>query len=99
MLDLLDRYHGQATGIFTCDEHLAGRSPSQGTELCTVVEAMYSLELLSAITGDARLGDRLEKLAFNALPATFKKDMTAHQYDQQCNQVICSKDGRACLRQ
>ena len=93
MLDLLDRYHGQATGIFTCDEHLAGRSPSQGTELCTVVEAMYSLELLSAIVGDARLGDRLEKLAFNALPATFKKDMTAHQYDQQCNQVICSKAG------
>ena len=93
MLDLLDKYHGQATGIFTCDEHLAGRSPSQGTELCTVVEAMYSLEALSAITGDARLGDRLEKLAYNALPATFKKDMTAHQYDQQCNQVICSKQG------
>jgi uncharacterized protein len=93
MLDLLDRYHGQATGIFTCDEHLAGRSPSQGTELCTVVEAMYSLEALSAITGDGRLGDRLEKLAYNALPATFKKDMTAHQYDQQCNQVICSEEG------
>jgi DUF1680 family protein len=93
MLDLLDKHHGQATGIFTCDEHLAGRSPSQGTELCTVVEAMYSLELAIAVTGDARLGDRLEKLAFNALPATFKKDMTAHQYDQQVNQVICSKSG------
>jgi hypothetical protein len=35
----------------------------------------------------------LEQLAFNALPATFKKDMTAHQYDQQCNQVICSAQG------
>jgi DUF1680 family protein len=93
MLDLLDRYHGQATGIFTCDEHLAGRSPSQGTELCTVVEAMYSLEVLAGILGDARLGDRLEQLAYNALPATFKKDMTAHQYDQQCNQVICSARG------
>jgi len=93
MLDLLDRYHGQATGIFTCDEHLAGRSPSQGTELCTVVDAMYSLEALAGILGDSRLGDRLEKLAFNALPATFKKDMTAHQYDQQCNQVICSATG------
>jgi hypothetical protein len=93
MLPLLDKYHGQATGIFTCDEHLAGRSPSQGTELCTVVEAMYSLEVLSAILGDPRLGDRLERMAFNVLPATFKKDMTAHQYDQQCNQVICSKQG------
>jgi DUF1680 family protein len=93
MLDLLDRYHGQATGIFTCDEHLAGRSPSQGTELCTVVEAMYSLEVLVGVLGNGRLGDRLEKLAFNALPATFKKDMTAHQYDQQCNQVICTAKG------
>lgn len=93
MLDRLDRHHGQATGIFTCDEHLAGRSPSQGTELCTVVEAMYSLEVLAGVLGDSRLGDRLEKLAFNALPATFKKDMTAHQYDQQCNQVICSREG------
>jgi hypothetical protein len=93
MLDLLDRYHGQATGIFTCDEHLAGRSPSQGSELCTVVEAMYSLEVLAGVLGDPRLGDRLEKLAFNALPATFKKDMTAHQYDQQCNQVVCARQG------
>jgi DUF1680 family protein len=93
MLDPLDRYHGQPTGIFTCDEHLAGKSPSQGTELCTVVEAMFSLEVLSAVLDDARLGDRLEKLAFNALPATFKKDMTAHQYDQQCNQVVCSAQG------
>ncbi len=93
MLELLDRYHGQATGIFTCDEHLAGKSPAQGTELCTVVEAMYSLEVLASILGDYRLGDRLEQLAFNALPATFKKDMTAHQYDQQANQVVCSAAG------
>jgi hypothetical protein len=93
MLRKLDEYHGQATGIFTCDELLAGRNPSQGTELCTVVEAMYSLELAAAATGDVRLADRLEMLAYNALPATFSKDMTAHQYDQQCNQVICTAKG------
>ena len=93
MLDKLDEYHGQPNGLFSCDEHLAGRSPSQGSELCTVVEAMYSLETAIAATGDPRLGDRLEKLAFNALPATFKKDMTAHQYDQQCNQVACRREG------
>jgi len=89
MLKFLDDRHGQATGAFTCDEHLAGRGPSQGTELCTVAEEMYSLEVLLAVTGDANLADRLESLAFNALPATFKKDMCAHQYDQQANQVVC----------
>jgi hypothetical protein len=89
----LDSHHGQATGIFTCDEHLAGRSPSQGTELCTVVEAMYSLEIAGAVAGKVAYFDRLERLAYNALPATFKKDMTAHQYDQQTNQVQCVRSG------
>jgi DUF1680 family protein len=86
----LDRYHGQATGIHSCDEHYAGLDPSQGTELCSVVEAMFSLEETTAILGDPMLGDRLERITFNALPATFKKDMWAHQYDQQVNQVMCS---------
>ena len=44
MLALLDRYHGQVTGMFTGDECLAGKNPVQGTELCAVVETMYSLE-------------------------------------------------------
>jgi DUF1680 family protein len=40
--------------------------------------------------GDPAFGDRLEKLAYNALPATFSPDMWSHQYDQQVNQVECS---------
>ena len=86
----LDRYHGLPNGMFSCDEHLAGLDPSQGSELCTVVEYMFSLEQSLAITGDAALGDRLEKLAFNALPGTFTDDMWAHQYNQEPNQVECS---------
>jgi len=86
----LDKFHGQVTGVFTGDEHLAGKNPSQGTELCAVVELMFSLEQLIAILGDSLLADRLEKIAFNALPAAFSPDMWAHQYDQQVNQVICS---------
>ena len=87
---LLDRYHGQVTGVFSGDEHLAGADPSQGTELCAVVEYMFSLEELLAIFGDVGFGDRLEKIAYNALPAAFTPDMWAHQYDQQVNQVLCS---------
>ncbi len=90
LLQELDRYHGQANGIHSGDEHYAGLDPSQGTELCAVVEAMFSLEELMAILGEPALGDRLERITFNALPATFKKDMWAHQYDQQVNQVMCS---------
>ena len=86
----LDKYHGLPNGMFSCDEHLAGRNPSQGSELCTVVETMFSLEHSLAILGDPALGDRLERIAFNALPGTFTDDMWAHQYDQQPNQVECS---------
>ena len=90
MLALLDRYHGLPTGMFTGDECLSGRNPVQGTELCAVVETLYSLEHLLALTGDAAYGDRLERIAFNALPATFAPDMWSHQYDQQVNQVQCT---------
>ena len=90
MLAELDKYHGLPNGMFSCDEHLAGPNPSQGSELCTVVETMFSLEVALGILGDAMLGDRLEKLAFNALPGTITDDMWAHQYNQEPNQVECS---------
>jgi hypothetical protein len=90
MLTALDKYHGLPNGMFSCDEHFAGRNPSQGSELCTVVETMFSLEQSLAIVGDAALGDRLERIAFNALPGTFTDAMWAHQYNQQPNQVEVS---------
>jgi hypothetical protein len=93
-LAALDLYHGMPTGMFSADEHLAGRNPSQGIELCAVVENMFSLEQTLAILGDAPLGDRLERIAYNALPGTLTDDMWAHQYDQQPNQIECSLDQR-----
>lgn len=89
-LSLLRRDHGMATGHFTGDECLSGTSPVQGSELCGVVEAMYSYEHLLAATGDAYWGDMLERLAYNALPATMSPDMWTHQYDQMTNQVQCT---------
>jgi uncharacterized protein len=94
MLNALDKFHGQPEGIFSADEHFAGLDPSQGTELCTVVEYMFSLEMDLAILGQAALGDRLEKVAYNALPGTMTADLWAHQYDQQANQVSCTLANR-----
>ena len=87
---LLMKDHGTAVGHFNGDEHLAGGSPIQGSELCSVVEAMYSYEWLLCITGESKWADRLESLAYNTLPATMSADMWTHQYDQMCNQMQCS---------
>jgi hypothetical protein len=40
----VDRYHGQASGVFSCSEHLAGLMPSQGAETCTVRRGGGSIE-------------------------------------------------------
>jgi len=96
---VLDKYNGTPVGLFTGDECLSGLSPIQGTELCAVAEMMYSYELLYAYTGDEKWAERLEVLAFNALPATISDDMWAHQYVQQSNQIACVKfPGRSLFR-
>lgn len=91
LLTVLSSYNGTPVGIFTGDECLSGLSPVQGTELCAVVEQMYSYEWLFAYSGDAKWAERLELLSFNALPATISDDMWTHQYDQLSNQIACQK--------
>ena len=93
-LQALDQFHGIPNGMFSADEHFAGRNPSQGIELCAVVETMFSLEQGLAILGDAALGDRLEQIAYNALPGAITADAWAHQYDQEPNQILCSLSPR-----
>ncbi|MBR7133022.1 MAG: glycoside hydrolase family 127 protein [Clostridia bacterium] len=97
--EVLESYNGTAVGTFTGDECLSGLNNNQGTELCSVVELMYTCELMYAITGKNIWADRLEKLAFNALPAAMSDDMWTHQYDQQVNQIACVKlPGRSIFR-
>ncbi len=91
LYNTLYKFNGTPLGNFTGDECLAGISPIQGTELCAVAEQMYSYELLFAQSGNKQWLDRLELLAFNALPATISDDMWTHQYVQQSNQIACIK--------
>ncbi len=85
MLSALNKYHGNIMGTFNADECLAGKDPRQGSELCLIVELMYSLEVLTQITKSSKYLDQLETLAFNALPNAISSDMWAHQYDTQVN--------------
>lgn len=90
-LDYLMKEHGQVQGMFSGDELLHGTNPTHGTELCTVVEFMYSLETLVEITGRVDYADHLEKVAFNALPTQTNDSYTGRQYYQQPNQIIVDK--------
>lgn len=88
--DYLMRKHSTAFGHFNGDECLSGSSPIHGAELCSVVETMYSYEILFKITGEPKWLDRLETLCFNALPSSISPDMWSHQYVQMANQIQCT---------
>lgn len=92
--DTLMRWHGSPVGVVIADEHLAGNSAVHGIETCSVVETMRSCEELLRITGQAHWGDRLEQVAFNALPALMTADTMSHQYYQQVNQIEVSRRWR-----
>jgi DUF1680 family protein len=85
------KYHGLPQGMYGGDEALHGNNPTQGSELCAVVELMFSLEEMSQITGDIDFLDHLERIAFNALPTHIADDFMSRQYFQQANQVLISK--------
>ena len=46
------------------------------------------------ILGDVAAADRLETLVYNSIPGATTPDFWAHQYDQQSNQVLVSKEPR-----
>ncbi len=93
-LDALTQFHGMANGLFSGDEHLNGRSPVVGAELCLAAEYLYSLQSLLAVTGGACYADKIEEIAYNAWPAMFTPDICAHQYVQQVNQIEVSRAHR-----
>jgi len=77
--------------MFSADEVLAGRALNRGVELCSVVEQMYSLYHVFKASGDLSLLDRVELIAYNALPATISADLWRHQYLQQANEISACK--------
>ena len=92
MIKTLVRYHGAVTGAINGDECFAGLNPNHGSELCSIVELMYSLEVLTQIDGSNKYQEHLERLCFNALPSATTHDMWAHQYVNQVNAPFIKKD-------
>nr|WP_321523065.1 beta-L-arabinofuranosidase domain-containing protein [uncultured Macellibacteroides sp.] len=85
---------GLPTGLWGGDELLRFGNPTLGSELCTAVEMMFSLEEMLEITGDIQWADYLERIAYNVLPTQVTDDYSSRQYFQQVNQVSVTRDWR-----
>ncbi len=85
---------GFPTGLWAGDELLHFGNPTRGSELCTAVEMMYSLEEMYRITGDNTYADLLERVTYNALPTQITDQGDARQYYQQVNQVEVTRKPR-----
>ena len=92
-LDNLMRENGLSCGINSGTEFLSGNASVQGVELCAIVEAMLSLETDVQTSGNPLLADRLETIAFNALPAALANHIKGIQYYTLPNNVIAINGG------
>jgi hypothetical protein len=68
----------QCEPVFAADEHLAGKDPQRGTELCTVVETMFSGSHTYQGFGNNSIADLVERMAYNALPAMLTSSTYAY---------------------
>jgi DUF1680 family protein len=96
-LEALKDCHGFVNGMYGSDEHLHGNDPTQGSELCSAVELMFSFESILPVTGDVFYADYLEKIAYNVLPTQITDNYMRKQYFQQVNQVRITDESRNFL--
>ncbi|HOW68688.1 MAG TPA: glycoside hydrolase family 127 protein [Candidatus Paceibacterota bacterium] len=83
--DLIERVAMQPYGVPVADEWYGPTGAFRGSETCDVAGYVWSQVCLLAVTGEGRMGDRLERAFFNAGPATVSRDFKTHVYFQSPN--------------
>ncbi len=83
--DLLERIAMQPYGVPVSDEWYGPTGAFRGSETCDVAGYVWSQVSLLQVTGEGRMGDRLERAFFNAGPATVSRDFKTHVYFQSPN--------------
>lgn len=94
-LQWAEKYLHMSDGMYMADEEVqpGSHTASRGTETCSVVETMFSMRTAYEITGNITFMDRLERLAFNSLPAALWPDVTANVYHHCSNQLVTGDSG------
>ena len=79
-LDNMGIDHGRIDELPNSDENARENRSTRGAETCSIVEGMLSSEIAMKVLGEAWIGDRLETLAYNSLPAAYPSDYSGHAY-------------------
>lgn len=87
-LDNMGIDHGRIDGLPNSDEAARENRSTRGSETCGIVEGLLSTEIVMSIQGESWIGDRIETLAYNALPAAYPSDYSGHTYYILQNQVM-----------
>lgn len=90
--------YGQVPGgMFGADENCRPgyTDPRQAAETCSMVEFIFSHEILLSITGDPLYADRCEDIAFNSLPSAFTPDLKGLHYLTAPNMVQLDKEDKS----
>ena len=82
--------HGRVDGLSNSDELPKENRADRGTELCGVAEAIVSTGIAMEVSGEVWMGDWLESLAYNSLPAAYSPDYSGQSYFVQQNQVTAT---------
>ncbi|WP_367874086.1 beta-L-arabinofuranosidase domain-containing protein [Luteolibacter sp. Populi] len=93
----LRRSHGLSIGMWSGTEPLAGKSTTQGIEMCSIVEQMLSNEVAMEVLGDPLIGDRHERIAFNLLPGGTTKEFKQFQYYTLPNAPVAQRNFKGTL--
>lgn len=84
--------HGRIDGLPNADESSHDNRSTRGSEDCGIVENLLSTEITARILGEeAWLGDHLERVAYNALPAANLADYNGQAYFIMQNQVTATQ--------
>lgn len=87
---IMEKFDLLVSGLPSSTEHFQGISELAGTETCNTATFPYTYGYFLRITGDATLGDKIEKAVFNGGIGCIMKDFKAHQYFSSPNQVIAT---------
>jgi hypothetical protein len=83
----IERECMQPHGVPVFDEYWGPTGAFRGSETCDVAGFMASNTLMLSVGGQGRLADRIERVFFNAAPATVARDFKTHVYFQSPNRM------------